>query len=145
DADVEAVELADCSRAVVAVDLEELDLNLGRLLERRLRREGGQPPLAEDDEVVEVRVRLALEEETPFRHRLELAQPRRTWADERRGDRRRELDAVRLRGGGRRARRGTPVRGSGRRASAGGARRRSPRTPRSIRCRRRRTSGTCGS
>ena len=79
------------------VDLDELDLELGALRDRRAGSEVLELALAEHDEVVEVHVRLAREEEAPLRHRLELLQPHRAGADERRGDRRGELDPVRLR------------------------------------------------
>ena len=87
DANVETVELADGGSAVVAVDLHELDLELGVLLDRRLRCKVGELPFCKHDEVVEVRVRLALEEEAPLRHRLELAQPRSAGSDQRRCNR----------------------------------------------------------
>src|SRR5205823_12025732 len=104
-ADREAVELADGRRAVVAVDLQELDLQLGSLGHRRLRREVRELALAEDDEVVEVQAVLALEEEAALRQRLQLDEPPRGGPYERTRDRCRDLDAegLRARAGGQRA------------------------------------------
>ena len=69
DAHVRAVELADRRRRVVAVDLDELDLDLGAFDHRRSRGKVGELSLGDDDEVVEMHVGLALEEEAPLRQR----------------------------------------------------------------------------
>ena len=81
----------------MAVDLDELELQLGALFHRRRGRQVDELALGDDDEVVEMHVRLRLEEEAPLRQRLELDQAPRAGADERGRDRRGELDAVRLR------------------------------------------------
>ena len=98
DADVEAVDLADARAGVVPVDLDELQLQLCALLDRRRRREVFELALGEHDEVIEVRVRLrprgrSAASSAP-RARCSRAAP---GPIEGRGDRRRDLDAVRLR------------------------------------------------
>src|SRR4029077_8832988 len=97
DDDVEAVELPNGRARVVAIDLDELELELGALRHRRRRGQVGELALGDDDEVVEVHVRLPLEEEAPLRQRLELDQAPSAGTDERGCDRRGELDAIRLR------------------------------------------------
>ena len=81
----------------MAVYLYELQHGLGVLPDRRRRRQFGELSLAEDDEVVEMRLRLPFEEEPLLRQRLELDQPPRAGPHERARDRVRELDPERLR------------------------------------------------
>ena len=102
DDDVEPVHLADGRAAVVAVDLDELQLQLGVLGDRGLRGEGVALAFLEHLEVVEVDVAVPLgggEEEALARRRLDLRQPRAAVADEEGKRARVELDAERLRPG----------------------------------------------
>ncbi len=59
------------------VELDELQLQLGALGDRSRRSEIGELALGEDDEMVEMRSRLADEEEPPLRQGLQLDQPPR--------------------------------------------------------------------
>src|SRR5262249_36304031 len=94
---LEAVGVTDRRSDVVAVDLAELEPQLGAFLQSRRRGDVEELALGEDDEVIEMRFRLAGKEEPLLRDRLELDQPPRTGADEGARDRVGQLDAERLR------------------------------------------------
>ena len=78
-------------------DLDELQLDLGALLDRRRRREVGAPPLGEHLEVVGVDVPLGGNEVEPASRRvLDRREPRAARTGEERERPRVERDAVRL-------------------------------------------------
>src|SRR4029077_10000151 len=97
--EVEPIELAAGRSRVVAVYLYELQHGLGVLPDRRGRRQIGELSFAEDDEGVEMCLRLPREADPLLRRRLELDHPPRAGSHERARDRVRELDPERMRSG----------------------------------------------
>src|SRR5439155_13971673 len=96
DHDVVAVQLRDRSLRVEQVDFNRLQLDARALLHRAVRRNGLELALRRDEAMVEMDVRLLLEEEATLRGRLDLAETRSTRPRDEGGDPVVELDPERL-------------------------------------------------